>query len=147
MSKTLVIILGETRAYELTFENFKKNIIDELDADLCLCIGVKDDYDYDNPFYNLAKYNFLYDEPEDFGDAFEYAYNILSKGRSKYEKLENTNTLYGKIKNPGQSTNNINYYGTYYNIDNIDNYNDDEIIIHTKDFPDNLWKNIVYGVK
>lgn len=147
MSKTLVIILGETRAHELTFENFKKNIIDELDADLCLCIGVKDDYDYDNPFYNLAKYNFLYDEPEDFGDAFEYAYNILSKGRSKYEKLENTNTLYGKIKNPGQSTNNINYYGTYYNIDNIDNYNDDEIIIHTKDFPDNLWKNIVYGVK
>ena len=29
MSKTLVIILAETRAYELTFDKFKKNVIDE----------------------------------------------------------------------------------------------------------------------
>ena len=33
MSKTLVIILSETRANELTFVNFKKNVIDELDAE------------------------------------------------------------------------------------------------------------------
>ena len=32
--KTLVIILGETRTHELTFENFKKNVIDVLNADL-----------------------------------------------------------------------------------------------------------------
>jgi hypothetical protein len=147
MSNTLVIILCETRAHELTFENFKKNVIDELNADLCICIGIKNDYNYDNPYYNLAKYKFLYDEPEDYGDAFEYAYNILSKERLKYEKLENTNTLYGKIKNPGQSTTNIKYYGNYDNIDNIDNFDDDEIIIHTNDFPDNLWKNSVYGIE
>ena len=36
MSKTLVIILSETRAHELTFDNFKKNVIDELNADLSL---------------------------------------------------------------------------------------------------------------
>jgi len=34
MSKTLVIVLSETRAHELTFDNFKKNVIDELNADL-----------------------------------------------------------------------------------------------------------------
>jgi hypothetical protein len=28
--KTIVIILSETRAHELTFDNFKKNVIDEL---------------------------------------------------------------------------------------------------------------------
>ena len=56
MSKTLVVILSETRASELTFDSFKKNVIDELNADLCLCIGVKSDYDYNNSFYNLAKY-------------------------------------------------------------------------------------------
>ena len=43
MSKTLVIILGETRAHQLTFENFKENVIDRLQADLCLCIGIKPD--------------------------------------------------------------------------------------------------------
>ena len=36
MSKTLVIILGETRAHKLTFSNFKENVIDRLQADLCL---------------------------------------------------------------------------------------------------------------
>lgn len=76
MVKTLVIILSETRAHELTFENFKKNVIDELNADLCLCIGVKPDYDYENPFYKLAKYRFLYDEDNDksFAKSVEYSY-------------------------------------------------------------------------
>ncbi len=80
----LVIILFETRAQELTFNNFKKNRIDVLNAD----------YDYNNPFYNLAKYKFLYDEPDDFGDAFDYAYNIISLNKPKYEKMNNINSLY-----------------------------------------------------
>jgi hypothetical protein len=148
MSKTLVIILSETRASELTFDSFKTNVIDELNADLCLCIGVKSDYDYNNPFYNLAKYKFLYNEPEDFGDAFEYAYNII-KTNTKYECLKNINTLYGKIQNPEQSTENITYYGNNESILNFDYFDDDddEIIIHTKDFPDKLWKNKIYGIK
>ena len=107
MSKTLVIILSETRASELTFDNFKKNVLDELNADLCVCIGIKPDYDYNNPFYTNAKYKFTYDEPDDFGDAFEYAYNILSQTKSKYECFKNTNGLYGLLKNPKQSTNNV----------------------------------------
>lgn len=76
MSKTLVVILSETRAHELTFDNFKKNVIDELNADLCLCIGVKADYDYENPFYKLAKYHFLYNEEEDpsFAKSAAYSY-------------------------------------------------------------------------
>jgi hypothetical protein len=31
--KTLVVILSETRASELTFQNIKKNVIDELNAE------------------------------------------------------------------------------------------------------------------
>jgi hypothetical protein len=146
MSKTLVIILCETRAHELTFNMFKKNVIDELNADLCLCIGVKPDYDYENPFYKLSKYNFVYNEPEDFGDAFEYAYNILSQNKPKYECLQNVNALHGKIQKPQQYTKNIKYYGKMGNITNFDNFNDDEIVVHTKDFPDNLWKNQVCGI-
>jgi len=88
MSKTLVIILSETRAHELTFESFKKNVYDELNADLCVCIGVKPDYDYENPFYKLAKYKFLYEEQHDYGAAFDYAYDEIIKNRPKYEKLD-----------------------------------------------------------
>jgi hypothetical protein len=76
MQRTLVVVLSETRAHELTFDNFKKNVIDELGADLCLCIGAKSDYDYQNPFYQLAKYRFLYDEESDrsFAKSVEYSY-------------------------------------------------------------------------
>ena len=149
MSKTLVIILSETRAHELTFDNIKQNLIDRLNADLCLCIGIKPDYDYTNPFYQLAKHKFLYNEPDDFGEAFDYAYNILSKNRPKYEKLENINTLYGKLQYPKQSTENIHYYGEHDDITNFNDveYDDDEIIIHTNDFSDTLWRNQVYGIK
>lgn len=147
MNKTLVIILSETRAHELTYDNFKKNVIDELDADLCICIGVKPDYDYNNPFYTSAKYKFLYNEPDDYSEAFDYAYNILIKDRPKYEKLENINALHGKIQNLQQSTDNITYYGTFDDINNFDNFNDDELIVHIKDFCNNDWKNQVYGIK
>jgi hypothetical protein len=147
MTKTLVIILSETRASELTFDNFKTNVIDELNADLCLCIGVKPNYDYNNSFYTLAKYKFTYNEPDDYGEAFEYAYNILSSDKPKYECLKNINALYGKLGKPKESTENIRYYGTNDYNKNIDGFNDDEIIIHTDDFPEDLWKNQVYGIK
>ena len=143
--KTLVIILSETRAHELTYDNFKKNVIDELNADLCVCIGITPEYDINNPYYKLAKYKFLYEEPTDFGDAFEYAYNIISLNKPKYEILNNINALYAKLPNPCQSTDNITYYGNAYNI-NIDDYND-EIVVHTKDFYDINWKDQVYGIK
>lgn len=71
--KTLVIILSETRAHELTYQNFQENVLQPLQADLCVCIGVKEDYDTSNPFYQNAKYRFTYPEPDDFGDAFDKA--------------------------------------------------------------------------
>ena len=75
---------------------------------------MKPDYDYNNPYYQLAKYRFTYDEPDDFGDAFEYAYNILSQNKPKYECLKNINVLYGKIKNPyDDSDKEITHYGKY----------------------------------
>ena len=144
MSKTLVIVLSETRAHELTFESFKKNVIDEIHADLCLCIGVKPDYDYTNPFYTLAKYKFLYDEPDDFGDAFDYAYTLLSATKPKYECLKDTNALYDKLTCK-QSTENITYYGE--DPINLQNCDDDEIVVHGKDFPNEMWRNQVYGNK
>ena len=146
--KTLVIILNDTRSHELTYNNFKKNVIDELNADLCLCIGVKPDYDYDNPFYKLAKYKFTYNEPDDYADAFNYAYNLIKK--PKYEFLNNINALHSKIQCPRISNDNITYYGDIEsNIDKINNndFEDDEIIITTNNYSNQDWKNQIYGIK
>lgn len=108
-NKTLVIVLAETRAHELTFTNFKKNVIDTLNADLCICIGVDDKYDYSNPFYQLAKYKFTYQEPADYGDAFDIAYtNILAKNPDKIgpnhkhwrEFLKIKDQFMGGVKDP-----------------------------------------------
>ena len=141
-----LIVLSETRASELSFDSFKKNVIDELNADLCLCIGIKKDYDYNNPFYKLSKYNFTYDEPDCFGEAFDYAYNIISLNNSKYECLMNYNALYGKVNTPNKSTENITYYGNNTNM-NIDDLNDDEIIFHNEEHPNHLFNNSIYGIK
>ena len=146
MSKTLVIILSETRAHEITFDNFKENVIDRLNADLCVCIGVKPDYDYNNPFYKLSKYKFLYEEPEDFGDAFDYAYNIITKDRPKYECIKNNNSLYGLLEAPKTSNENIKYYGSDNNKFDLTECNDDEVVVHTSKFPNQNWVNQIYGI-
>jgi hypothetical protein len=88
--KNLIIILGETRASEITFKNIKTNLIDQLNADICICIGVKGNYDTNNEFYKIAKYKFLYPEPEDYGNTYDLAYDIIIN--SKCDRLE-------KIKN------------------------------------------------
>lgn len=87
MTKTLVVILSETRASELTFDNFKKNLLDPLQADLCVCIGVKDNYDYSNPFYMASQYKFLYKEPEDYASSFEDASQYIQNMAGKKSDL------------------------------------------------------------
>jgi len=105
MEKTLVVILGDTREPTLTYETFKSNVIDELNADLCLCLAIKEDYDYNNPYYKLSKYNFLYNEPDDFGEAFDYAYETITINMTNpsveinwRDFLKNTNILFGGVK-------------------------------------------------
>lgn len=155
-SNVLVIVLGETRAYELTFDSFKKNLIDELNADLCLCIGVNSKYDYSNPFFKLAKYRFLYNEPDDYATAFDYASDIMSKNKYRYEKLLNVNGMYEKLPTgPKTSNDNIEFYGTISDFDHLGFYtglhigsrNDDAVVFFTKDFEDEAWRNQVYGIR
>jgi hypothetical protein len=123
-------------------------MIDRLKADLCICIGVDSEYNYDNPFYKLAKYKFLYHEiSEDYSIPFDDAYKILSFNRPKYEKLENVNGLYGKIAKSSHSTlgDKIKYRGIYPNISNFDDFNNDEMIVHYLGTKDNKRGNQVYS--
>jgi len=104
--KTLIIILCETRASELTFNKFKENVYDKLNADLCVCIGVQPYYDYNNPFYQLAKYRFIHNESTeycfytdnhinvfDYTGAFENAYKEISIGRPEFESYDGISNL------------------------------------------------------
>lgn len=101
MEKTLVIILSETRAHELTFDSIKTHLLDPLQADLCICIGVRQDYDTSNPFYTNAKYKFLYPEPDDYATAFDEAYKESgADGLPWREFLKIKDQFLGGIKDP-----------------------------------------------
>ena len=50
MKKTLVCIIAQTRSHEVTWDKFEKNLLNELNADLALCIGVTENYNFNNPF-------------------------------------------------------------------------------------------------
>jgi len=145
MSNTIVVVIGNIKEYDATFDNFKKNVIDELKADLCLCAPY-DNYS-NNSFFKFAKHIFLYDEQENSEAVLDYAYVTLSKNNPKYERLENINALNGKVPYPKHSTENITYYGDFETIDNFNNFDDDEVIVHTKNFHDYSWRNQVYGIK
>ena len=95
----LVVILCETRAWEITSDEFFRNLIDPLNADLALCVG-DSERESDNPFYQAAKYTWKFPEPIDWGDAYEAAAGnrdweaLLSVheqffGGVKHETLEN----------------------------------------------------------
>lgn len=149
MTKPLVIVLSQTREFELTFDSFKKNVIDELDADLCLCIGVKNDYDYNNPFFKLSKYNFLYNEENDpnFKDSVEYSYKETNL--ELYEKLENINFLYCKIQDEYHIDDEIKYLGEYESETYIDLNvfpQNDIYVYHKKELP-NKYNKKLYSIK
>lgn len=74
----LVCILCQTRARELTWAYFKKNVLDVLNADLALCIGIDTNYDYSNPFWQHAKYRWTVKEIDDYGVGFDEAQRRLT---------------------------------------------------------------------
>lgn len=95
MGKTLVVILAETRASDLTFGLFKQNVLDALEADLALCVG-DNARESPNDFYSHAKYVWKYNEPEDWSTAYdEYA-----QGRNWRCLLELEDQWLGGIAHP-----------------------------------------------
>jgi hypothetical protein len=69
--RVLVVVVGTTRAWELCWESVSTNLLDELDADLALCLGDRDQGP--NPFYERAKYIWETHEPDDWAEAYDEA--------------------------------------------------------------------------
>ena len=103
--KTLIIFLAETRFSDLTYNNFVENVL-KPDDDVCVCIAVDDNYEYDDKYYKMAKYKFIIKDQLDYGPLFEDAYNeIISENKDKLEKpnihwrefVKLGNTLFGGV--------------------------------------------------
>ncbi len=75
-NSVLVVVLAETRAHEHTFALFRSNLLDVLHADLALCVAENEREDTANPFYQYARHIWTYQEPQDWGDAFDEAQAI-----------------------------------------------------------------------
>lgn len=68
--KRLVCIIPQLRCCEITWESFKKNVLEELDADLLLCIADKEIQE--NDYLKNAKFIFKKKEPvNDWSEHFD----------------------------------------------------------------------------
>ena len=94
----LVIILSETREHEHTFGLFKKNLLDIMNADLCLCVANNYREDTNNQFYRHAKYVWRYDEPDDWGEAFDFIQNNKCLQNNWRKLLEIKDQWLGGVK-------------------------------------------------
>ena len=78
----LVIILGQTRCHSKTYDNINHYLLQPLNADLAICIGIENNYDYNNPFYKNSKYKFTIKEPDDWGTYYDEIYNTISQNNN-----------------------------------------------------------------
>ncbi|GAB5558914.1 MAG: hypothetical protein SynsKO_05610 [Synoicihabitans sp.] len=69
--RTLIVILCETRGFNLTFERFERNLLKVISGDLALCVADNEREDTSNPFYHAAKHIWRSKEYDDWGDAIE----------------------------------------------------------------------------
>ena len=76
-NKTLVCILGQTRAQDITWKNFNKYLLKSLNADLALCIAEKKTPN--NIMYKKAKFIWNYRDLQDYTKYFSDAQNFLLK--------------------------------------------------------------------
>jgi len=96
----LIVILSETRAFEHTFDLFKENMLNVMNADLALCVANNHREETSNPFYKEAKYIWTYDEPDDWGAAFDDMQQKKDLDSNWRKVLEIKDQWLGGIKGP-----------------------------------------------
>jgi hypothetical protein len=82
VERVLVCLLASTRSHRLTFSSFKKQVLDELNADLALALAIDGSYDYANPFWQHAKYRWTAPVFADYGEAFDLVQRWLCEERN-----------------------------------------------------------------
>jgi len=96
--KTLVCITAQTRAHEVTYQNFVKNLLEPLNADLLLVVQKTGKSD---PFRERAILVEEHDEPEDFGEIIDSV--SQNYGLKDWRQLLQVKDQWlGGIKGPGE---------------------------------------------
>jgi len=98
MEKCLVCIIAQARDHELTWDSFIKCVLDQLNADLALCVGADKEIARGNSFYRHAKYIWEYEELQDYADAFDYAKKVLKSNEDWRILLKRGRQWLGGIK-------------------------------------------------
>lgn len=78
MNKCLVIVICQTRGYKTTWDKFKENVIDSLDADLALCVSKSKSTDL---FRDNADYIWEYDDFDDWSKAYDIVQKELDSDK------------------------------------------------------------------
>lgn len=97
-NKCLIIILGQIRAADLTWDSFEKNVFKELNADLALVIGESELNNDSNPYWFNSKYKFVSEEYENFASGYDNFQKELGCSNEWREVLSITNNqLFGGV--------------------------------------------------
>ena len=80
--KVLVCIIAQARSGKSSWESFKNNVLDHLDADLALCVSEDEEIEKNNSYYDNAKYVWKCKNYKEFSPAFDWAQNEILKGSS-----------------------------------------------------------------
>ena len=100
--KSLIVILGQARAANLTWASFNKNLLNHTSSDLALCIGNSSENCETNPFWTNAKYKWISKEYDDFGDGFEDLFENQEINQNWREILQVQDQWLGGVKGPAQ---------------------------------------------
>jgi hypothetical protein len=73
MGRVLVCLLAKTRAHDVTFPDFKRHVLDELYTDLAVALTIDNRYNYDNPYWQHARYHWTAPDHADYGEGFDVA--------------------------------------------------------------------------
>ena len=82
--KTLVCILGQTRAQDITWKSFNKYLLKSLNADLALCIAEKKTQN--NNMYKKAKFIWNYKDLKDYTKYFSNSQSYFLKKKKIKKK-------------------------------------------------------------
>ena len=94
--KTLVILFGEFRGNDASWQNMVDNLIKPYNADLALCIGHKDEYLPPlNPLTEIATYHWNFKEPKNWKDYVEHWFGHSTEIETKWWKENARYGIYG----------------------------------------------------
>ena len=95
-NKTLVILTTSTRAHHITFQNFKMNVLNVLDADLALSVETQK-YPIPDGYRSAAKYIWEINPPKDFD--FMHFYDQISTKCFNHRFNESYAQIIGTVGN------------------------------------------------